>query len=160
MFCTVFLFCLTSASTTSTFFIKHFFKESKVCKKYPTVKHLGSCNFFDVWPSEDRKAIGDQRSKLIVHKSCCELSLGPLICTLVSENQGLQKSRSDSNFRSYKSGFFSSSPPEKNQVCTINLKKIQVTTEKKSRKTLISQIKRKPIIAIHNQICTQHTHLG
>ena len=99
MFCTVFLFCLTSASTTSTFFIKHFFKESKVCKKYPTVKHLGSCNFFDVWPSEDRKAIGDQRSKLIVHKSCCELSLGPLICTLVSENQGLQKSRSDSNLQ-------------------------------------------------------------
>ena len=80
MFCiVVFLFTnvlkgLTSASTTTTFFLKHFFKESKVCKKYPTVKHLGSCNFFDVWPSEDRKAIGDQRSKVILHKSCGEFS--------------------------------------------------------------------------------------
>ena len=43
--------------------------------------------------------------------------LGLLICTLISENQGLEKSRSDSNLRKISGpanlDFFSRSPPSK-----------------------------------------------
>ena len=72
---------------------------------------------------------------------------GHLICTLISENQGLEKSRSVSNLRkisgpahliffSVHLSFFFSLSPGFFQVYGINLKKIQVTNWKKTRCTV------------------------
>jgi hypothetical protein len=62
--------------------------------------------------------------------------LALLICTLISENQGLEKSRSISNPRKFSGpanhDFFSGLHPEKNWVYTINLKKFQVPNLKKN----------------------------
>jgi hypothetical protein len=54
-------------------------------------------------------------------------TVGLLICTLISENQGLKITRSISNPRKISGyanlGFFSGLYPEKSWVYTINLKK-------------------------------------
>ena len=64
-------------------------------------------------------------------------NFGLLTCTLISENQGLEKSRSISDPRKISGSanldFFPGLLPEKSWVYTINLKKIQVPNLKKNQ---------------------------
>ena len=68
-----------------------------------------------------------------------ELSSSHLICTLISENEGLEKSRSASNLRKISVpahlNFFSVCHLNFFQVYGTNLKKIQLTNWKKFRST-------------------------
>ena len=71
-----------------------------------------------------------------LHSDMAQWTYGLLIRTLISENQGLEKSRSTSNLRKISGPanldfFLGLHLEKKSQIYTINLKKIQVTNSKK-----------------------------
>ena len=114
---------------------------------YPTWKYMPLPSFFFIW-RHFGQILGKFSLPTLTHWLVCAavLSFGHLICTLISENQGLEKLRSDSNLRktsgpahlnlfSVHLVFFSVCHLNFFLVYGMNLKKIQVTNWKKIRWT-------------------------